>query len=60
MAKGVAQKDEEILTPEQVAAILEETGVRKMLDEAEAEKRRPKTRAPIHQRAHDAAMEAFR
>lgn len=46
-------------TPGQVADILEKSGVRKMMDEAEAEKKRPKTRAPIHQRAHDAAMEAF-
>ena len=48
-----------LATPEQVDEILEKSGVRKMMDEAEAEKKQPKTRAPIHQRAHDAAMEAF-
>ncbi len=55
-----AKPEPDVVTPEQVAAILERGGHRAMVAEMEAEKKRPKTRAPIHQRAHDAAMEQFR
>lgn len=48
------------VTPEQVAAIHEKYGIGKMVAEAETAKRerkRPDNTAPIHRRAHDAAME---
>lgn len=48
-----------LATPEQVDEILEKSGVRAMMDEAQAEKPRPEFAEPVHRRAHDAAMEAF-
>ena len=46
-------------TPDEIGATLEESGLRAMMDEAQAEKPRPAFAGPVHRRAHDAAMEAF-
>lgn len=46
-------------TREQVAAILEKHGHQKMVDEAKAEKAKPKPRHSVHDRAAAAAMETF-
>lgn len=54
-----AKPEPERATCEQIDAILEATGVRRMMNEAAAEKPRPKCAGPVHRRAHDAAMEAL-
>lgn len=57
---AAAEPKPDVVTPEEAAAILEESGLRQDLDDAAAARQKPKRRLPIHQRAHDLAMEEIR
>ena len=61
--KAKAEKPEpDVASPEQVAAILEKAGHRKMVDEAAAEKKKPESESSrrMRERANAAAMETLR
>ena len=59
-----AEPEPDVVSPEQVAAILENHGHQKMMDEATAERERKRQPSPsqlaMRERAHEAAMETFR